>query len=199
MPAADDKLRILILQGHPDPGQGHLCEALAKAYGEAAAAAGHAVEWLEVGRLDFPLLRRKADFETPEALPPSLAEAQAAIGRSDHLLLVYPLWLGGMPALLKGFLEQVLRPGFAFAYRQRGWERRLKGRSARVVVTMGMPALAYRCWFGAHGLKALRRSILGFCGFRPLRSSLFGMVEQASDAKRAAWLEKMARLGRSGR
>lgn len=47
------------------------------------------------------------------ALPEALRQAQQVLGRAEHLLIVYPLWLDTMPALLKAFLEQVFRPGFA--------------------------------------------------------------------------------------
>jgi putative NADPH-quinone reductase len=115
------------------------------------------------------------------------------------LLVVYPLWLGTMPAVLKAFLEQVFRPGFAFALGEKPWRQRLKGKSARVIVTMGMPALIYRWYFGAHGLKSLERSILGLCGIRPIRESLFGMIETVSPARREKWLETMRRLGGTAR
>jgi putative NADPH-quinone reductase len=112
---------------------------------------------------------------------------------------VYPLWLGTMPALLKAFFEQIFRPGFAFSLGGKAWSRPLKGKSARIVVTMGMPALVYRWYFGAHGLKSLERSILGFCGIRPIRENLFGMIEAASPAKCDRWLEAMRRLGSAAR
>jgi len=115
-------------------------------------------------------------------------------------VIVYPLWLGTMPALLKGFLEQALRPGFAFDPRSRSlWARPLKGRSARIVVTMGMPALVYRWYFGAHSLKSLERNILGFCGIRPIRESLFGMVDAAGEARRGRWLERLRAYGQRAR
>ncbi|HZD25071.1 MAG TPA: NAD(P)H-dependent oxidoreductase [Alphaproteobacteria bacterium] len=188
--------RVLIIQGHPDPAGGRLCHALGDAYAGAALEAGHSVARLDVARLDFPLLRTAAEFEKG-APPPDIAAAQAAILRAGHLLIVYPLWLGGMPALMKGFLEQALRPRFAFEEARTLSGGRLKGRSARIVVTMGMPALAYRWYFGAHSLRSLERNILRFCGIAPVRSSLFGMVEAASPAKRAKWLETMRALGRA--
>lgn len=187
--------RIVIIQGHPDAAGGHLCHALADAYAEGAAAAGHEVTRIEVAALDFPWLRTREDFDRG-AVPPALAPAQAAIGGADHLVLVFPLWLGGMPALLKAFLEQVLRPGFAFASGAAGrTARRLKGKSARLVVTMGAPAVFYRLYFGGHGVKSLRRSILGFCGIAPVRTSLLGGVEAAGPARRQRWLAAMRRLG----
>jgi putative NADPH-quinone reductase len=188
--------RIAVIQGHPDAGRSHFCHALAEAYASSARARGHDVHEINVAALDFPILRSKEAFETG-ALPPSLAASQAAIGQADHVLIVYPLWLGTMPALLKAFMEQVFRPGFAFQLGEpsRLWKRPLRGKSARIVVTMGMPVFVYRWYFGAHGLKSLERSILGFAGIGPIRESLFGMIEQASDAKRQAWLAKLRRLG----
>jgi len=189
---------IAIIQGHPDPAAGHLCHGLADAYAAAAEAAGHQVKRIEVAGLDFPLLRRQADFEKG-APPADIKRAQEAIAWADHLLVVYPLWLGTMPALLKGFLEQVFRPDFAFRLKPDGrWTRLLKGKSARIVVTMGMPALFYRWYFGAHSLKSLERNILGFSGIGPIRETLFGMVEAAGEGRRQRWLARMEKLGRRG-
>jgi len=189
--------RILVVQGHPDPRPGRLCRALAEAYADAAREAGHQLRVVDVATLDFPLLRSKDEFEHG-AVPDTLREAQEAIAWAGHLVIVYPLWLGDMPALLKGFLEQVFRPGFAVGA-ARGDDRAgglLAGRSARVVVTMGMPAPVYRWFFGAHSLKSLTRNILRFSGIGPVRTSLFGMVEAGGAQRRARWLARMADLGR---
>ena len=114
-------------------------------------------------------------------------------------MLVYPLWMGDVPAVLKGFLEQVFRPGFAMEERGRRMPRRLlKGRSARLVVTVGMPAPAYRWLFGAHSVKSLKRSLLGLAGIGPVRTSLIGMVEHSA-AVRQRWLARLEALGQSAR
>lgn len=191
--------RLLLIQGHPDAHEPHFGHALAQAYAEAARAAGHEVQIVDVTALDFPLLRSKRDWETG-ALPPALAPAQQAIQWAEHLVFFFPLWMGGMPALLKGFLEQVARPGFAFSYQKDGALPRklLGGRSARVVVTMGMPALVYRWFFRAHSVKALERNILGFVGIGPIHETLIGMIEGMKDSHRQAWLRKLAALGRQG-
>ena len=192
--------RILILQGHPDLERPHFLHALAGTYADAARAAGHEVRVVRVADLEFPLLRSQADWEHG-ALPPTLADAQAAIGWCEHLVIFFPLWLGDMPALLKGFLEQVARPGFAFRYKEGGTPftaKGLSGRSARVVVTMGMPALVYRWYFRAHSVKSLERNILGFVGFNPVDETLIGGVGQLSAADAQAWKGKLARLGERG-
>jgi putative NADPH-quinone reductase len=185
---------VVILQGHPDPAGGHLCHGLADAYAEGAAAAGHRVLRVEIARIDVPILRDRAAFETGE-LPASLAEAKDAIVAADHVVLVFPLWLGTMPALVKAFLEQVMRPGVAFAYEKTGIRKLLTGRSAHIVVTMGMPALAYRLFFLSHGVAGLRRNIFKFVGLSPVRGTMFGMVMAASERTRQGWLARMRRDG----
>lgn len=190
--------RIALIQGHPDPDGEHFCHALVAAYAQGAREAGHEVRLIEVATLDFPLLRRKEDFDSGTP-PGAIRQAQETIAWAEHLVIVYPLWLGTMPALLKGFLEQVFRPQFAFEQSGRGWRKRLTGKSARIVVTMGMPALIYRWYFGAHGLKSLKRSVLGFSGIGPIRESLIGMVEAEDGERRGRWLETLRRLGREGR
>ena len=189
---------IAIIQGHPDPAGGHYGHDLADAYAQGADAAGHDVQRIEVARLEFPVLRTQAEFERAAPVA-DIRAAQDTILWADHLVILYPLWLGTMPALLKAFFEQVLRPGFAFDESTRLPRKRLKGRSARIVVTMGMPALIYRWYFGAHGLRGLERNILGFCGIRPIRASLIGMVEAGGDPRHAKWLDRMSRLGSRAR
>jgi len=190
--------RILLLEGHPDRGRPHFIHALADAYADGAAAAGHAVERVDLAALDFPLLRSKADWERG-AVPVGLAPVRRAIERAEHVVVFFPLWLGGMPALLKGLLEQVLRPGVAISHPdERGRVHKLlAGRSARVVVTMGMPALVYRWYFRAHSVKALERNILGFVGFAPVRETLIGSIESLGDGERRKWLARLAALVRS--
>lgn len=190
--------RIAIIQGHPDTTESHYCHALASSYGDAAVAAGHEVRTIQIASKPFELVRSKEDWGSGP-VPSEIQSAQETIAWADHLLVVYPLWLGTMPALLKGFFEQVLRPGYAVDFGEDGrWRKRLTGKSARIVITMGMPALAYRWFFRAHSLKSLERNILAFVGIKPVRSTLIGLVEQ-SDARRNRWLERVADLGRNGR
>jgi putative NADPH-quinone reductase len=188
--------RVAIIQGHPDPGGKRLCHALADAYSLGATAAGHEVTRIEVARLVFPILRTKEEFEAG-SLPESLVEPQKAIISAQHLVVIFPLWHGTMPALLKAVIEQVMRPGVALEYREHGFPKGLlAGRSARIVVTMGMPALIYRWYFRAHGVRGLELSVLKFAGMRPVRETLLGMVDAASDAKRRGWLDRMRGYGR---
>lgn len=190
--------RIAIIDGHPDPEPGRFGHALAQAYAEGALAAGHEIRRVDIAALDVGFVRSARSWES-DAPTPDIAAAQEAIGWAEHLVIVYPLWLGAMPALLKAFFEQAFRPGFAIAKGKRTmWPGLLNGRSARIVVTMGMPALLYRWYFLAHSLRSLERNILRFSGIGPIRETLIGRVE-ASAERRARWLDRLRALGRAGR
>jgi putative NADPH-quinone reductase len=187
---------VTVIDGHPDPDKAHFCHALAEAYAQAATAAGHSVKRLTLGEIDVPILRSLQEWEQGKPTA-AISGAQEAIAWAEHLVIIYPLWLGTMPALLKGFLEQVFRPGFAVAFELgKTWEKLLKGKSARVIVTMGMPASIYRWYFFAHSLKALERNILGFCGIGPIKETLIGGIGMINETKRQEWLETVRGLGR---
>ena len=191
--------RIAIIQGHPDPRGIHFGHALAAAYSQGARDGGHETKRIEVAKLDFPLLRSQEDFEHG-APPDAIRQAQETINWADHVVIFFPLWMGTMPALLKGFLEQVFRPAFASDPSATGGlpKGRLKGKSARIIVTMGMPAFFYRLYFLAHGVRGLESGVLRLAGFGPIRESLIGSVDAANPAQRGAWLKKMRVLGRKG-
>jgi len=190
--------KILIINGHPDPRPERLCAALADAYAEGARSAGSEVRRIDVGALDFPLIRNADDFIN-KAPPAAIVEAQESVRWAEHLFIVHPLWLGAAPALLKGFFEQVFRYGFALEPGGGSLAGLLRWRSARVVVTMGMPGFIYRTVFGAFGIRGFERGVLQLSGLGPVRHTFLGGVEAASPKHRAKWLERMRRLGRAAR
>lgn len=170
---------------------------MADSYAGGATAAGHEVRRIEVAKLDFPLLRTQEAFETG-ALPPALQQAQEDMRWAGHWVFLFPLWHGTMPALFKGFLEQIFRPGFAMEYRKEGFPKGLlAGRSARIIVTMGMPVLLYRWYFGAYGVRGFERSMLSFAGVKPIRESFFGLTF-ADEKRRARWIEGIRQHGSRG-
>jgi putative NADPH-quinone reductase len=186
--------KILLLQGHPDASQPHLCHALASCYQLGAEDAGHKLRHVNVAELDFPLLRSQKDFETG-TVPASLKPVQDDLLWAEHLVIFFPLWAGDMPALLKGFFEQVMRPSFSGEHTSFFDKKVLTGRSARVVVTMGMPALVYRWYFRAHSIKSLDRNMLGIVGIAPVHETLIGLTGNMKPVDADKWLKKLKRLG----
>ena len=190
--------RIAIVVGNPMPDS--YCEALGEAYRRGAESAGHEAKLLTLAKMNFdPVLRE--GYRRAQPLEPDLLVARQALLASEHWVLVFPLWCGDMPAILKGFIERVLQPDLLAIQASGGkasWKI-FKGKSARIVMTMGMPGWFYRWYYGAHALKLLKRNILHFCGVAPVRATIHGMIEGVSDDRRKEWLREIEALGHQAR
>jgi NAD(P)H dehydrogenase (quinone) len=187
--------KIVIVVGHPHADS--YCEALGKAYLRGADSSGHQAQMFVLARMKFDAILREG-YRREQQLEPDLVTARQVLLASDHIVFVFPLWCGDMPAIMKGFIERVLQRDLLTIRAAGGkadWKI-LKGKSARVIMTMGMPGWFYRWYFGAHALKLLKRNILHFTGVRPVRSTIYGMIEAVSDDKRKEWLREVEVLGR---
>jgi len=186
---------VLVVLGHPR-GAASLCGALAAAYAEGAREAGCAVELADLSTCRFD-----PDVVAPspraQPLEPDLAALKAAVERADHLVLVYPNWWGTMPALLKGALDRLLLPGWAFEETTggTGYEGRLGPRTAEILTTMDTPPLAYRLVYGSPGRRAMADATLGFCGIETTRFTPFAVVKDATPEVRRDWIERARGLG----
>lgn len=188
------KSNILIINGHPD-GES-FCSALADAYIEGAMNHPVQIRRMDLGSMHFePIL--KYGYRQRIELEPDLIEAQELIRRADHLVFVYPTWWGTLPAILKGFIDRVFLPGFAFKYRENSplWDKLLAGKSAHVIVTMDTPRWYNRFIYHRAGHNVMKRNILQFCGITPVRITEFCSVNQSSEKQRAQWLNAVKRLG----
>lgn len=188
--------RILVILGHPAPAS--LCAGMARAYAEGALDAGAEVRFLDVGQLAFdPLF---LGYGAAQPLEPDLAAAQADIRWAGHLVWVYPIWWGAMPALLKGFIDRTFLPGYAFKYRAGSplWDRLLAGRSGELLVTMDSPPWYFRWVTRMPGHHQMKKAILEYCGIRPVRVHSFGPVRTASKERLAGWVAHARDLGRRG-
>ncbi|WP_291844379.1 NAD(P)H-dependent oxidoreductase [Maricaulis sp.] len=191
---------ICIINGHPDGAPERFVAALSEAYRRGACSAGHDVSRIDIAAVPIAFLSGEAEFASaPEG---EIAAAQEKIRAADHLVLVYPLWLGTVPARLKAFLEQVSRGGFFLdtGGDSSKWPaRRMRGKSVRIIVTMGMPGFAYRLLFGAHSLKGLEAGIFRMSGFKPVHHTILGGVGACGPETRQAMLDRVEKLGRQAR
>ncbi|MGE0023866.1 MAG: NAD(P)H-dependent oxidoreductase [Hyphomicrobium sp.] len=185
--------KIVLVVGHPRADT--FCGALGEAYRDGAAAAGHEATVVALASLAFdPILR--GGYSQVQPREPDLEAAYLDCLAADHLVLIFPLWLGDMPALLKGFLERILQPELIRSVKAGAFTQVLKGKSARIIVTMGMPAFVYRWWFGSYAVKILKRNILRFMGVGRVCVTVRGSIEAVSAEKRQRWIEAARELGR---
>jgi putative NADPH-quinone reductase len=188
-------MRIFVLMGHPETDSFN--GALADAYVAAARRAGHEVRRQDLGRLAFdPVLR--GGYADPPPLEPDLIAAQDNLLWCERFMLFYPMWWGGMPALLKGWFDRVLLPSFAFDYHETGsgWDKRLAGRTAQIVSTCDCPVFYARLWYRNSDFTCLKRAILGFCGVKTERILRIGRVKLLDAAARQKAIGKVEALVR---
>jgi len=151
-------LNVLVLDGHPD--EHRLVSSLLDHYA-ASLQPGSTVRRIAVRDLAFdPNLRR--GYSADQAWEPDLERVGVAISECDHLVVGFPLWWGGEPGLLKGLLDRLILPGFAFRYHADDpfWDSLLAGRSADVVVTMDTPPWYLRAIYGDPVSRRWRRQVL---------------------------------------
>ncbi|MBD3310236.1 flavodoxin family protein [Candidatus Woesearchaeota archaeon] len=183
--------KILVMMGHPS--EDSFCNALADAYIKGAE--GNAkVKKLSLPKLRFdPILHE--GYNRIQKLEPDLKRSQKLIRWADHIVLVFPIWWGSVPALLKGFLDRTILPGFAFKYGKGVFPKKLlKGRTGHLIVTSGAPVWMYFLLLGNPAVKAMKRLTFNFCGIKVRKVTRFGKVGKEKDLE--PYLEKTEELGK---
>ncbi len=185
---------VLIINGNPK--RSSLCRSIAEAYGIGATQAGHQVEVVHIAELDFdPNLQE--GYDKIQTLEPDLLQLQEKIQAAHHLVFAFPVWWGSVPALLKGLLDRILLPGFAFKFNDDNPMpvRLLKGKSAQLLITMDTPIWYDRLVNRAPAPKMMVNAVLKFCGIKPIKTTLFAPVKSASEKKRQKWLLQATNMG----
>jgi NAD(P)H dehydrogenase (quinone) len=185
--------KILVINGHPN--KDSFCSAILNSYIEGVGNKAE-VKSLVLADLDFnPNLQM--GFQKGQELEPDLVEAQEKIKWADHLVWVHPVWWGSLPAILKGFIDRVFLPGFAFKYRENSvmWDRLLSGKTAHIITTMDSPVWYYKFLTGKPGINQLKKATLIFCGVKPVKVSCMGMVRKSTKESREKFLLKIKNSG----
>lgn len=188
---------ILILNGHPNSKS--YCSDLASAYAEGASKAGHHVALINLVELKFDLNQLNG-LKANQFLEPDLLIAQEKIKWAHHIVIVHPVWWGSIPALLKGFLDRVLLPGFAFKYHQKGpwWDKLLAGKTGRLIYTSDTPSWFYKWIYLQPSVNQLKKRTLEFCGIKPVKVTAIGSLRFLTEKERQHWLKKVEGIGRAG-
>jgi NAD(P)H dehydrogenase (quinone) len=185
---------ILIINGHPD--KESFCFALAESYRKGVEKSGATCKVMNLIDLKFnPILT--FGYRKVSELEPDLIQAQKDILEANHLVFVYPNWWSTYPALLKGFIDRVFLPNFAFKYHEKGpfWDKLLKGKTAQLIVTMDTPSWYYWLINRRPGHNSMKIGILEFSGVKPVKINSYGPIKSSDDKKRKQWLQEVEELG----
>ncbi|MDN4014078.1 NAD(P)H-dependent oxidoreductase [Chryseobacterium gambrini] len=187
--------KILIINGHPNKDSFNF--GIAKAYQDGALQSGAEVKEIVIADLNFnPNLQ--FGYQKRMELEPDLVKAWEKIQWADHLVWIHPVWWGGLPAITKGFIDRLFLPGFAFKYRENSvwWDKLLKGETAHIITTLDQPGLYYRFFFGRPSVNQLRKSVLEFCGVKPVNVTYIGIIKTSDIKQRKIWLEQIRLLAK---
>ena len=187
--------KILIINGHPK--KNSYCQVLGENYKIGAIASGNEVVLLNLFELQFNLNLQNGFSKTDE-LEPDILFAQEKIKWAQHNVIIHPVWWGSVPALLKGFLDKTLLPGFAFKYRENSvmWDKLLAGKTARIIYTTDTPIWIYKYFFMAPSVNQLKNRTLKFCGITPVKVTAIGPIRKSTSEFRQNWIEKIEILGK---
>ncbi|MEI2271524.1 NAD(P)H-dependent oxidoreductase [Sphingobacterium sp. ML3W] len=188
------KKKTLIINGHPNRESFNF--GIVAAYKEGAKESGAEVRSINIAELNFnPNLQ--FGYQKRTELEPDLLQAWEDILWAEHLVWVHPVWWGGLPAIMKGFIDRLFLPGFAFQYRENSlfWDKLLKGKSARIITTLDQPGWYYALVYGKPSVNQLKRSTLLFCGISPVKVTYIGIIKTSDLTKRNKWLFKIKQLG----
>lgn len=187
--------KILIIYGHPNKESFNF--SLGRAYQKGALEAHADIQEIIISDLDFnPNLQ--FGYQKNQVLEPDLLTALDKIRWAEHIVWVHPVWWGGFPAIMKGFIDRLFVPTIAFKYRPNSvwWDKLFTGRSARIITTLDQPSWYYWLVYGRPSVNQLKNSILQFCGITPVRVSYVGTVRNSTDRQREKWLNEMYELGK---
>lgn len=190
--------KILIINGHPDKESFNF--ALSNAYKIGAEQSNATVKVLNIRELNFnPNLQ--FGYRKRTELEPDLIEAQHLLKWADHWVWVYPVWWSAVPALMKGFLDRVLLPGFAFQKREHSLfsDPCLTGKTARIICTLDQPAWYYSWVYGSPSHRAMKKGTLNYIGVKKVRITTIGPIRLSNEAYRAQWLKRIEKLGQQNR
>lgn len=188
--------KILLIYGHPD--KESYCHALADAYKKGVLSTRAELKEIVVADLKFnPNLHY--GYRKRTELEPDLLDAWDKIKWADHLVWVYPVWWGSLPALLKGFIDRVFLPGFAFQKREESvwWDKLLTNKTARIISTLDQPAWYYWLVYRQPSHNAMKKLTLEFTGIRPVKVTTIGPVRLSKPSWRGRWLSKVEKLGQN--
>lgn len=189
--------KILVILGNPKPKS--LSKAIAESYVKGARKGKHEVRFVELSKMKFNS-NLEYGYDKRMKLEEDLVKIQKDILWAGHLVWVYPIWWGDMPAKLKGLIDRAILPGFAFKYVRKSIlpKQFFKGKSARLILLRGSSRIFY---FGSLAFPGMimRRFVLNFCGVFPVRVTNFYSVEGLKKKRAEKFFKRVHSLGFRGK
>ena len=187
-------MKISIILGHPD--KNSFNHAIAKTVIDVLERNGHTVFFHDLCNEGFDPFLPTGEFAKAVMLPPIIQTHCREIAEADGIIVVHPNWWGQPPAVMKGWIDRVIRPGVAYEFvGEDGGEGvprgLLKARAALVFNTGNTEPQREIEMFGDPLETIWKNCVFGLCGVTNFYRCLFGIVITSSDKERKAWLKEV--------
>ena len=195
----DPGMRALVVLAHPEPGSFN--HAIAERVVSVLRSAGHEVTFHDLYAEGFDPVLPAGEVPEDRAVDPEIAKYCDELARAEGIVIVHPNWWGQPPAILKGWIDRVIRPGVAYRFIEGDSgegvpEGLLRARTAVVLNTSNTEPERELAIFG-DPLQALwERCVFDLCGVKDVRRRTFSVVVTSSGAERSAWLQEAAEIVR---
>lgn len=173
-------MNILYVNGNPKQKCFH--NEIQHSYVSGVDADKHTVRALKLSECSFdPVLRHGYDeYMTEDS---EIKASQELVRWADHIVFAYPMWWGGMPSLLSGWIARVFTPGEAFRYKGIiKTEKILKGKTADIIVTSRAPRIAWLIGANDSG-HPLTRNLFVLTGIKKRKMLVLDQMSLPRDTK----------------
>ena len=186
--------KVLVINANPKSNS--FCKSLADQY-LAAATGRYAIEIIHIGDLDFESSLCEG-YDQIQPLEPDLVDFQEKVKWAEHIVIISPVWWGGLPAKFKGLIDRTFLPGFAFKYiNDKSIPKQLlEGRTSELIITLDTPTFWYKYVKGNPIYKELKRCILSFSGIKNTSATYFGPIITSTKTQREKWLNQVSKIAK---
>jgi len=187
-------VKVLVILGHQHPGSFN--HAIAATAVEQLEHTGHEVVFHDLYQEGFDPILPHEQIPKDASLPAVIQQHVREVSEAGGYVVVHPNWWGQPPAILKGWIDRVLRQGSAYEYSDKGVIGLLKGKRALVITTSNTPREDELRLFGDPLENLWKNCIFGFCGVTDFLRRNFESIILSTPEQRAEWLEEVRRLVR---
>ena len=157
----------------------------------------HMIDILDLNRETFdPVMREEelALYTDGGYLDPKVKEYQDRLLKADRVIFIFPIWWNVMPVMLKGWMDKVLLPGFAFTTDQVPAPLLNHIQGATVLTTTGTPDEFHRTEYHNALDNLFCKGTLEFCGISPVRWLNFGDTGFTTRENHSQWLTSVKKV-----
>lgn len=187
--------KVLLILGHPS--KNSFCKSILDSYKNGLKKTNCEIKEIFLSDLKFNLDLGGNFDEYNREIETDIINAQELLKWADHYVFVYPIWWGNIPALLKGFIDRAFLPNVTFKYQKNSSLpiKLLKGKSARLLVTMDSPNWWFKFVYRSSANHAMKEATLNFCGVNPVKITIMDKVRTSTLEQRNSFLKKVESLG----